>query len=54
MVDRRLLLLALSLLPLAACGKRGEPERPSGRKTPERSYPKPDPVPWQIDQQRKP
>ena len=52
--NRRLLLSALMLLPaLAACGKRGEPERPSGHKTPERTYPKPDPVPWQTTPQSK-
>jgi hypothetical protein len=48
LVDRRLLLLSLAALPLTACGKKGRPEPPSGRKTPERTYPKPDPVPWQT------
>ncbi|HEX2885380.1 LPS translocon maturation chaperone LptM [Vineibacter terrae] len=53
MRHRRLLLLALALLPLAACGKKGELERPSGGKSPERTYPKPDPVPWQTEPQPK-
>jgi predicted small lipoprotein YifL len=49
-----MLLVALTLTPLAACGKKGEPEPPSGRKSaPERPYPKPDPVPWQTDEQQK-
>ncbi len=51
---RRILLAALALAPLAACGKKGEPDPPSGRKSaPERPYPKPDPVPWQTDEQQK-
>jgi predicted small lipoprotein YifL len=51
--NRRLLLVALALLPLTACGKKGEPERPSGSKSPEHTYPKPDPVPWQAQPQQK-
>jgi hypothetical protein len=53
-LDRRLLLLALAALPLAACGKKGSPEPPSGPKTPERPYPRPDPVPWQTQPQSQP
>jgi predicted small lipoprotein YifL len=42
------MILALVLAPLAACGRKGEPEPPSGAKRPEQTYPKPDPVPWQT------
>lgn len=52
-VDRRLFLGALALAALAACGKKGEPEPPSGSKTPARTYPEPDPVPWQAPTQQK-
>ena len=47
-LDRRMFLGALALAPLAACGKKGEPEPPGGGKTPTATYPKPDPVPWQT------
>ncbi len=46
-VERRWLLAALVVAPVAACGKKGEPERPGGSPAQERTYPKPDPVPWQ-------
>jgi predicted small lipoprotein YifL len=51
--DRRRLVLAALLAALAACGRKGEPEPPSGARTPERTYPKPDPVPWQTPPQPK-
>jgi predicted small lipoprotein YifL len=47
-LERRWLLAALVAAPVAACGKKGEPERPSGSPAQERTYPKPDPVPWQT------
>ncbi|HJQ55294.1 MAG TPA: hypothetical protein VJ890_00220 [Vineibacter sp.] len=52
-LDRRLILASLALATLAACGKKGEPEPPGGGKTPTRSYPNPEPVPWQAPQQQK-
>jgi predicted small lipoprotein YifL len=52
-LNRRWLLGACVLTPLAACGKKGEPEPPGGDKAPARAYPKPDPVPWQTPPQPK-
>ncbi|MCW5747527.1 MAG: hypothetical protein KIT36_15165 [Alphaproteobacteria bacterium] len=52
-LDRRVFLGVLALIPLAGCGKKGEPEPPSGGKTPARTYPAPDPVPWQTSPPKK-
>ncbi|QQS13591.1 MAG: hypothetical protein IPK81_04975 [Rhodospirillales bacterium] len=48
MTPRTASLLLLSALALAACGKKGEPEPPSGKQAPTRSYPAPEPTPWQV------
>jgi predicted small lipoprotein YifL len=32
-------------LTLPGCGRKGDPEPPSGKQAPTRSYPKPEPVP---------
>lgn len=40
-----LALVALALGPLAACGKKGDPEPPGGKKVEPYVYPKPDPAP---------